>query len=344
MTNQEFLSRLSPVLESGKIKNLKQLTQECDPVLTTTISYHDTQRENWIVELYNLVREYFQGFASNDSRPLHFVSPQLDTNTLKYMCIFPSSLILTEPFFTTSYYAGAATDYKINRSYLEMVMKYSEYIKQDIISLLPRSFDLAMSYSAGWSVTTLSGNDTFRTQEYWDRDPTALLDVNGIALTKERIEELFFQFPFLYGARAEDYLNITTKYGDQYCKYRILIQKFVEALDRGEKTIRDLYLDMQDAHVQMQIHLETERENLFKKGICTVLGLAITCIPFAVDIPDELRVFIQSLLGTASLKELSSSIFETEKNIRVLHQNPYFVTWRWKRKSPQDQKGKTMMI
>ena len=75
MTNKEFLSRLSLVLESGKIKNLKQLTQECDPVLTTTISYHDTQRENWIVELYNLVCEYFQGFASNDSRPLHFVSP-----------------------------------------------------------------------------------------------------------------------------------------------------------------------------------------------------------------------------------------------------------------------------
>lgn len=337
MTNKQFLTQVTTLLQENGIHNLDELTQKCDPVLQTTINCYNDQGRNWIFHLHELVYEYFKGFAGDETAPVHFISTSLDMDTLKYMCIFPSSLILTAPFSSYSIEGTAAKQFSINRSFLEILLQNSEYIQQDIFSLLPQSFDLAMAYSSGWSVTTLSGSHTFRSAEYWKRDPLEHLNHNGILLEQNTIEQLFSTFPFLYGARVEDYMNITAKYESHYRSYRILVQKFIESLHRGEKKAKDLYLDMQAAHEQMQIQLEIEQSNLKRQSIYTIVGLAVTCIPFLINMPADLRAILQGILGTVTLNQLGSSILETKKNIRALQlNNPYYVTWKWKQKSSKN--------
>ena len=90
--------------------------------------------------------------------------------------------------------------------------------------------------------------------------------------------------------------------------------------------------ELKDALTNIQISFEKKKAVLKSKGVTTIVGIALTCVPFAVsnyfDNFDPL--LLQTILGSASLlgsKDILNDFFSLKKEGNL---NPYWVIWKWK--------------
>lgn len=330
MTNKEYLNQVMLILENGGIKKAEDLNRQYGDTLTTQTNIYNNYGEGWILDLYKITQKYFDDYVKimNDSEcnRAYFVTNSINENAKKYMCMFPSSLILTDSFMMSSSDGAASYTYNIKTSFFRELIDNSQYIEKDIFTLLPKSFDFNMAYGAGVQSSTLGGH-------YSPHDNVSYIGNNGVFVENEHISELFITFPWLYGAKTDDYLNIISKYSTHYENYRLLIYKLLKSYKNGEANIKDLCYDIKQAHINMSIQFDLAKSVLCAKGLQTIVGLAFTFIPLCLDISPELKLSLQTILGITSLKDTSSLIIGAKQELKKCGiTEPCYISWQWEKK------------
>lgn len=329
MTNKEYMEKVISLLESQGVRrrgNINKIGRLQEMVLPYQV-------DSWMKQFYDITKNHFDSYVKRinmkESDRAYFVSNRLDLDTVKYMCIFPSSIVLTDSFSLNVSAGSASATYTLSKSFIEKLFENRKYIENDIFTLFPESFIFYMSYGAGPQIDTLGGSYNYNYNKNID-----YTGKNGIRVDQEHIADLFFTFPWLYGARTEDYLNIINKYSVHYNNYRNTIYKFLQVIKNGQDDVSDLFYDIKQAHINMQIQFENAKNELYTKGIQVILGLAFTFIPLLFDIPPEIKASLQAILGTTTVKEAYALALNTKQELKKMNNtNPYYVTWKWEKKN-----------
>jgi len=325
--NNGDYKKIISLMKENKISKIKDL-QKFGDTISAWIPNKEDDGCGWSLDLYSAVRTFFENqrvaFFRNDSE--YFVTHNSNIESRKYLCLFPSSsVILTKALMSI------ATDdnnnyFCIPVDFLRELLINKEFIENNIFTVLPEYYLHDAPTHHGY-ILTLNPNENNGYSNFNKSDDHLK---TGIYVDNDIVEKLFFTFPWLYGARAEDFLDIVEKNNLYFMNYCNTINKFVRTLKEGQ--IKDLFYEMKEAHVMLQIEFEKAREQLFKKGIVTTVGLACTFIPLFLDIPAEIKAALSSILGATTTKELLS-LFATEKNNlkNVGVNNPFWVTWQWEK-------------
>lgn len=333
MTNREYMDQAMYLLKQGCIRRAEDLDNryEGDAVTTSTNIYNDFGK-GWITDFYNLTRDHYNSYSAlmneeGGSRAC-FVSDNMSLETRKYMCIFPSSIILSDSISTGTTEGVASTNYAIPKSFIRDLLTGRDLIENDVFTLLPKSFQLHMSYGAGLQVTALGG-------VYGPGMEADYLGKNGVFVENKSVDRLLVRFPWLYGANTDDYLNIIEKYAAEYRNYRISMYDFLISCKNGSADFEEKYTNLENAHADMQGQLEKAKSHLKAKGIQAVVGLAFTFIPLLLDIPAEVKASLQAVLGMTSLKDAQAVLFEERLKLKEIgREDPFYITWQWEKKSP----------
>lgn len=328
MTNKEYIEKVISLFKLHGVWRNEDIDKICS--LQGMALPHEA--DSWVKQFYDVTKSHFDSYVKRinmkESNRAYFVSNRLDLDTRKYMCIFPSSIVLTDGFSLNVGEGSVSGIYTISKSFIEKLFENRKYIENDVFALFPESFTFYMPYGAGPQIDTLGGSYNYK----YDRDIN-YTGKNGIRLEQEQIADLFFTFPWLYGARTEDYLNIVNKYSVHYNNYRHSIYKFLQTIKNGQDSINDLFYDIKQAHINMQIQFENTKNELYTKGIQVIVGLAFTFIPLLFDIPPEIKASLQAILGTTTVKEAYALALDVKQELKKLNNtNPYYVTWKWEKK------------
>lgn len=342
----EFLEKVLYILKQNGIKKIKDLTSD-------TIYYrelfdgreHTNQRgADFAQNLYYMVQSNFERTRSslNESNNNYVVAHSSDDEAGKYMCFFPSSSVILTKGISFDERPNHSWDtgysYTIPRDFLAALLKYEKFIRAGILAVLPENITSSIRREVlhdnrTEKISTLS-DDIIE-----DVNPRkgAIKEVNiigkkGLYIDRDIVEELFFIFPWLYGAREEDYLEISLKNALFFQRYCNTISKFIQTVKTGE--ITNIFQDIKEAHIDMQIEFEKAKEQLNRKGVITVVGLACTFIPFFLPLPEELKTTLRAILGTMTVKELLSFFDKEKSQLKSIGlSSPYWITWQWEKKS-----------
>lgn len=139
-------------------------------------------------------------------------------------------------------------------------------------------------------------------------------------------------FPWLYNARTDDFIEICDKYPSEFDCLANAIEKIAQASNGQTNLQSDVLKELKDALVNIQISYEKKKAALKVKGITTVVGIALTCVPFTVT--NYFNNFdpslLQTILGSASIlgsKDILNDFFSLKRGGNF---NPYWVIWKWK--------------
>ena len=326
MTNKMYISNILDILGQADIKTLDDLENKPESISVTL----SNNSKNWVMDFYNITKEHFDSYFDlinrTDSNRVYFISNTTDIETIKYMCLFPSSIMLVDNF-SVGYTAGSlSANFTIKKSFIKEIIQNKQYINNDIFTILPKRFDINYPYNRSPQIHTLSGIY----QNYDQYEKLNYIGKNGMLIENDYLDSLFISLPWLYGARPDDYLQIINKYSTHYEHYKMQIYKLLKMYKNGESNIEDLYYDIKNAHIEMKIHLEKAQHTLYTKGIPTILGLAFTFLPLVLDIPSELKIYLQTIFGVTSMNAVLSTIFTERQNLKYYGINdPYFVTYKW---------------
>lgn len=333
MTNREYMDRAMYLLKQGRIRREEDLDNRYEGnAITASTNIYNDYGKGWVTDLYDLTREHYNSYSAlmneEGSSRACFVSDNMSLETRKYMCIFPSSIILSDSISAGTTEGVASTNYAIPKSFIRDLLTGRDFIENDVFTLLPKSFQLHMSYGAGLQVTTLGG-------VYGPGMEADYIGKNGVFVENKRVDRLLVRFPWLYGANTDDYLNIIEKYAAEYSNYRISMYDFLISCKNGSADFEKKYTNLECAHAGMQRQLEKAKSHLKAKGIQAVVGLAFTFIPLLLDIPAEVKASLQAVLGMTSLKDAQAVLFEERLKLKEIgREDPFYITWQWEKKSP----------
>lgn len=339
MTNRTYITNILNILEYAGIKTSQNLENLPDSICETV--YADSQ--NWIMDFYNTTKEHFNSYSDlinrSESNKMYFMSNKTDIDTIKYMCLFPSSIILMDNFGIGRMEYGKGANISIKKSFIKEIFQNKQYIENDIFTLLPKSFDTYYPYGAIPEINTLGGS--YRRRNQYDK--INYCGKNGMWIENEYLDSLLVSLPWLYGARPDDYLEIINKYSNYYEHYRIQIYNLLKMFKKGETNIEDLCYDIKNAHIEMKIHFEKAKGELYAKGIHAVVGLAFTFLPLLFDIPSEVKMFLQKIFGTPCVKDILSMIFTEKQNLKYCgSDNPYLITYKWEEITKKKESNKDL--
>lgn len=148
----------------------------------------------------------------------------------------------------------------------------------------------------------------------------------------QRPDVFYMAFPWLYNARTDDFIEICDNYPSEFDCLANAIERIAQASNGKADLQTDVLLELKEALTNIQISFEKKKAVLKTKGITTIVGLALTCIPFAVanyfDNFDP--TILKTILGSASVlgsKEILNDFFALKKEGNT---HPYWVIWKWK--------------
>ena len=103
-------------------------------------------------------------------------------------------------------------------------------------------------------------------------------------------------------------------------------------INTGNDLQDDIIKDLKEALVNIQIAFDKKRNSLKVRGVTTSLGVALTCVPFAIpEVFSSLNPDIfKTVIGSASIlgsKGMLSSYLDLQNENR---ENPFWVLWKWK--------------
>lgn len=196
--------------------------------------------------------------------------------------------------------------------------------------IIRQSGDSENDMQEAYSTWSLSGK-----REYWQGNlinkEVNVLSRNGIFLSNEKMEKLYYEFPWLYGVRVEDYISIVNKNRLLYDNYCTTILKFTEAVHNGDYS--SVKQEMKEANNSIKIELEKAQSSLRRKGIQTVVSIAFTFIPMALSLPEDQKILLSSLIGATSLKDIFITFSD---EIAALHKvgksSPFWLMYQWQKK------------
>lgn len=151
----------------------------------------------------------------------------------------------------------------------------------------------------------------------------------------QKPDVFYLAFPWLYNANTDDYIELCDKYPSEFELLAVTIEKIAQASNGESDLHTDVLLNLKEALCNIQISFDKKKSALKTKGITAIMGLAITCIPFAS--PYFLHNFnptlFQAIIGSTTLlgsKDILENFFSLKKEGI---ENPYWVLWKWKQKT-----------
>lgn len=251
-----------------------------------------------------------------------------------YMCIFPQrTLIETEsPCSLVDLSQAGTGSYDMPPDdFYRQYFRYQNLVEKNIAHLYP-----------------------VHTPKEMNDGKTAIVDSSSIVRLKnvaevfqdgqfekvaQQADIFYLAFPWLYGADTGVFLDICNNYPAEFENLSITIGKLALASNEGADFQEVVLKELKDALSNIQIAFDKKRYILKSKGIATTLGIALTCVPFAI--PHFFENFnptiLSTIIGSASLvgsKELLSEFLSLKHNSV---ENPFWVIWEWARQTPRPQ-------
>ena len=280
--------------------------------------------------LRDLVVNYYNGYQySQLSGQYISVNPQLCNNDFiaNYMCLFPKRALI-ETSALLSYidmtpHNGESYDLPPN-DFMRQYFQFENLVQNDIAFLYP--------ISTHEETNKLDGTIF---------DSTSIIPLNNVADVSQngnlsrilqRPDMFYMAFPWLYNARTDDLIEICNKYSSEFDCLANAVEKIAQASNGQSNLQTDVLTELKDALINIQISYEKKKTALKAKGITTMVGIVLTCIPFAVT--NYFNNFdpsiLQTILGSASIlgsKDILNDFFALKREENL---NPYWVIWKWK--------------
>ena len=146
---------------------------------------------------------------------------------------------------------------------------------------------------------------------------------------------MYVGLPWLYNARVEDYIELINRYENEFESYNRYIRELAKtATDEAELT-QDLVNKINDLKIDMDIKLEIKKEELWKKGISTFVGVCLTGIPYLMSIKySEIDPnLLNALVGGVSAFECANVVSKGLAKNNLTKDNPLWVIWKWSQKT-----------
>lgn len=280
--------------------------------------------------LRDLVVSYYNSYQySQLSGQYISVNPQFyhDSLIANYMCLFPKRALI-ETSTLLSYIDmtpqdGESYDLPPN-DFMKQYFRFEKLIQHNIAFLYPIKTD---EEESGFNGTIYDSTSIIPLKNVAD-----VLQSGNLNRIIRRPDMFYVAFPWLYNAKTDDFIEICDKYPSELDCFTNAIERIAQASNGKADLQTDVLLELKEALANIQISFEKKKAVLKRKGITTVVGVALTCIPFTVanyfDNFDP--TVLQTVLGSASIlgsKDILDKFFalKTEGNT-----NPYWVIWKWK--------------
>lgn len=252
---------------------------------------------------------------------------------LRYSCMFPETSINLKKEFNVQNTSKGKTFFDMPKDFFRSLLIHKNLIQEGVYKVLPEIIKETGDEENDWrgiySTWSLSGKRTYY-EGMLDKEIN-VLNPDDIFLSTEKIDKLYFEFPWLYGVGIEDYINIVNKNRTLYDKYCITIQKFIKAVHNGDYST--LKQEMKEANNSIKIELEKAQNNLKRKGIQTAVSIAFTFIPIVLPLQEDQKIFLSTLLGTTSVNNVFKSLSD---EIATLHEigksSPFWLMYQWQKK------------
>lgn len=280
--------------------------------------------------LRNLVVNYYNGYQySQLSGQYISVNPQSCHSDLiaNYMCLFPKRALI-ETSALLSYidmtpHNGESYDLPPN-DFMKQYFRFEDLIQHNIAFLYP--------INTREETHKLDGT-IFDSTSIIPLKNVANVSQNGnLSRILQRPDMFYMAFSWLYNARTDDFIEICDKYPSEFDCLANAIEKIAQASNGQTNLQSDVLKELKDALVNIQISYEKKKAALKVKGITTVVGIALTCVPFTVT--NYFNNFdpslLQTILGSASIlgsKDILNDFFSLKRGGNF---NPYWVIWKWK--------------
>lgn len=280
--------------------------------------------------LRDLVVNYYDSYQYNQLTGQYIsVNPRLYHNDLisNYMCLFPKRALI-ETSSLLSYidmtpHNGESYDLPPN-DFMKQYFQFKNLIQHNIAFLYP--------INTHEETNKLDGT-IFDSTSIIPLKNVADVSQNGnLNRILQRPDIFYMAFPWLYNARTDDFIEICDKYPSEFDYLANAVEKIAQASNGQTDLQTDVLAELKDAMVNIQISFEKKKADLKSKGITTVVGIALTCVPFAVSKYFENfdPSLLQTILGSASIiggKDILEDFFSLKKEGNL---NPYWVIWKWK--------------
>lgn len=326
------------ILKEQKIKTIKDIDnysqKGCFVETKDSICGRDII---WIHDIFNIIKE---DMAQSSGQLLKgekkYVAFSDDSDeTLKYACMFPKTSINLTKKFEAYLSDKGDTFYSMPKDFFRSLLRHKSLVQDGVYKMLPEiikeSGDSEADMQDDYIIWSLAG-ERRHWQGHWVDKEVDVLSPNGIFLSNEKIEKLYFEFPWLHGVSVEDYISIVNKNRPLYDNYCAAILKFTEAVHNGDYL--SVKQEMEEANNSIKIELEKAQSSLRRKGIQTMVSIAFTFIPMALSLPEDQKILLSTLLGATSLKDIFITFSD---EIAALHavgkSSPFWLMYQWQKKA-----------
>lgn len=283
--------------------------------------------------LRDLVINYYDGYQySQLSGQYISVNPRSCHNDLidNYMCLFPKRALI-ETSALLSYidmtpHNGESYDLPPN-DFMKQYFRFKNLVQHNIAFLYPINTHEETNKGDG---TILDSASIIPLKNVADVSQNG--NLNRIL---QQPDMFYMAFPWLYNARTDDFIEICDKYPSEFDCLANAVEKIAQASNGQTNLQTNVLTELKDALVNIQISFEKRKAILKSKGITTIVGIALTCVPFAVSNYFENfdPSLLQTILGSASIlgsKDILNDFFSLKKEGNL---NPYWVIWKWKQRT-----------
>lgn len=294
------------------------------------------REDTWIGDVFNIIKGDMKRSSGQllEGEKKYITFNDDSDDTLKYACMFPKTSINLKEKFDEYQTSKGWIYYTMPKDFFRSLLRHKNLVQEGVYKMLPEiikeSGDSENDMQDAYNILSLSGK-----QEYWQgslvNKEINVLSPNGIFLSNKKIENLYYEFPWLYGVSVEDYINMVSKNRLLYNNYCTTILKFTESIHNGNYSL--VKQEMEEANNSIKIELEKVQSNLRRKGIQTVVSIAFTFIPMALSLPEDQKILLSTFLGATSLKDIFTTFSD---EIAALHavgkSSPFWLMYQWQKK------------
>lgn len=291
-TRKIDLKTSKPYIDDGVIRNLIAVSEANNRSILSNLNNSKGQ--------YFHVLNYADGYVDKLKHDIDMIS-----------CLFPKRLIVT------SFLKQGDMKYLLANIYKD----YKDLIKAGVLDLYIETVERGLNWNPEKDSNTLpevmkKSNIMLLTQSYSD------LQYEGIKIL----------LPWLQNARSEDYLELIHKYDLQFEIYCKQIDKICKIAKNPEELTQLFIQEVKDAFIDIRIALEKKHEELYRKGINTVVGSVATVIPLLLpeDINSVSPELLSGILGATNVVTVLPSMFGSIRDVLQCEKySEYWLLWKW---------------
>lgn len=294
------------------------------------------REDTWIGDVFDIIKRDMERSSGQllQGEKKYITFNDDSDDTLKYACMFPKTSINLKEKFDEYQTSKGWIYYTMPKDFFRSLLRHKNLVQEGVYKMLPEiikeSGDSENDAQDAYNIWSLSGK-----REYWQGNlvnkEINVLSPNGFFLSSEKIEKLYYAFPWLYGVSIEDYISIVNKNRLLYDNYCNTILKFTEAIHNGDYS--SVKQEMEEANNSIRIELEKAQSSLRRKGIQTVVSIAFTFIPMGLSLPEDQKILLSTLLGATSLKDIFITFSDEIAALRnVGKASPFWLMYQWKKK------------